>query len=130
MNRISVEKLKLIHGIAIDSGIIPSEQSIKDLVRDEGTLFFIAERASKISENKKCAAFLIHSIATLHPFIEANKRTAVLSAEFVMIDEIIDVSKDELNKFIRNVASGNVKEKEVLKWIESNAVSISQTKKF
>ncbi|MDR3283171.1 MAG: Fic family protein [Candidatus Methanoplasma sp.] len=124
MDRISVRKIQRLHNMAIDSGSNESEQILRDLIRDEGTLFYIVNKACMISDDMKCAASLLHSIATLHPFVEGNKRTAVLAAEFVMLDKIIDVDGKELDAFIRNVASGIVKEKDVFEWLRSNCKSI------
>lgn len=105
VSRITVELIKEVHRSAILSGF-NDESSLIDLVRDEGTLFFISERSNSIESTVGRASFLLFSIAHYHPFVEGNKRTAVLVAELVLGPHLhIDADEHELNRAIRKIGS-------------------------
>jgi death-on-curing protein len=119
MGKISVELLMELHRYAIDAGALPDEKSLRDAVRDQGTLEYIVYKANNFNDTFSSAACLLCSISYDHPFFEANKRTAWLAAEIVLENGYIDVSEEELDKYVRSVASGKENEKDVRKWIES-----------
>jgi len=104
-SKITVNMIKEIHRAAIISGS-RDEMSLIDLVRDEGTLFYIADKANKIDDEIERASFMLFSIAYLHPFVEGNKRTAVLAAEIALgPDLFIDADAEELNAAVRRIGS-------------------------
>ena len=79
MREITVDFLMEIHRYAIESGG-GDETKLKDAVLYLGTLEYIADRANRIQNELDRAAFLLHSVANYHPFVEGNKRTAFLLA--------------------------------------------------
>jgi death-on-curing protein len=119
MEPLSVEILKDIHRKVIDKGSV-EEQSLRDNVRDEGTLYHIAVSSENVSDPVSKAALLLHRIATQHPFVEGNKRTAwtyamsILRADGYYIEE----KGSNIDVFVRRVASGNVGEKDIAKWLK------------
>ncbi|MDR0509424.1 MAG: Fic family protein [Candidatus Methanoplasma sp.] len=124
VSRISVEFIKEVHGLAILSGK-NDESDLVGLVRDEATLFFIADRSNTIVDKVKRASFLLFSIANYHPFVDGNKRTAVLVAELVLGQDLsIKATAEELNIAVRKIGSpdGNLEYTE--KWLEDNIEKI------
>ncbi len=119
MGNISVELLMELHRHAIDAGALPDEKSLRDAVLDQGTLDHIAYKANSFDDAFSSAAYLLHSIACNHPFFEANKRTAWLAAEIVLENGYIEVPEEELDKYVRSVASGKENEKDIRRWIKS-----------
>ncbi|MCL1905312.1 MAG: Fic family protein, partial [Methanomassiliicoccaceae archaeon] len=99
---VTVEDLMEMHRYAIDEGP-EDEASLRDSVRDEAALYFIAEGANNIEDHFERAAFLMHRIATRHPFYEGNKRTALSAAGGtlnVFAGLRIRGPKDSMNDFV------------------------------
>jgi death-on-curing protein len=123
---ITVGELKKIHRRLIDVG--PEDEApLRDAVRDEATLDFIAIGANKIADPLERAAFLLHRIATWHPFFEGNKRTAFTAADGtlrVYSKMRINESPEKIDVFIRSVASGKTEETEVVSWLETVATEL------
>jgi len=127
MEPFDTEVIKDIHRKVISKGPI-EEESLRDCVRDEGTLSYTAISAEKISDPVAMAAFLLHRIATQHPFFEGNKRTAWAAAMCILDVYGHDVEENSIlnNAFVRSVASGNVKEKDVAKWLKERMRSLTE----
>lgn len=62
----------------------------------------------------KAAAYLFH-LCQNHPFIDGNKRVATVSALvfLAMNDQPIDFNENKLETFVRSVAEGKAKKKEI-----------------
>jgi death-on-curing protein len=116
MHRITVDYLMAVHGRAIDAGI-RDEAKLKDAVRDIGTLEYIADKANRIRDELERAAFMMYSVANYHPFVEGNKRTALLLAETVLKESYIDVDGVEMNRMVRKIAAGELDETQTKKWM-------------
>ena len=118
---ITVRDLTEIHRRIIDAGP-ECEASLRDAVRDEATLDFIVMGANGISDPLERAAFLLHRIATQHPFFEGNKRTALSAAAGTLIvyaKKHMRGSPEKINEFIRKAASGNAEEREIVLWLKA-----------
>ena len=113
---VTVEDLMEMHRYAIDEGP-EDEASLRDSVRDEAALYFIAEGANNIEDHFERAAFLMHRIATRHPFYEGNKRTAFLAADSVLRTYAgmpIKGPVAEMNDFIRKTAAEVIAEEKIM----------------
>lgn len=66
------------------------------------------------------AAYLFH-IAQNHPFVDGNKRTAVMSAlAFLQVNDIDrSPEQDELEAITRQVAAGKLTKDALTKWVRS-----------
>jgi len=117
MRRIDLNYILDIHRSAIDAGI-RDEAKLRDAVRDMGTLEYIVDKANRIRDEIKRAAFLLYSIANYHPFVEGNKRTALLLAEVTLKECYIDANGQEVNQMVRKIAAGELDEMQTIKWIE------------
>ena len=113
-----------IHRIAIGYAI-NDESSLSDTIRDEGTLDYIASRAEDNDDPTERAAWLLWSVSTMHPFMEGNKRTAVLACECALGSRGLDVDnrEDALNALIRIIASGSDIE-DVRRFLEKNTAPL------
>lgn len=69
----------------------------------------------------KAAAYLFH-ICQNHPFIDGNKRVAVVSALafLYMNDYEIDFDEEELEKMVRSVASGECKKDNIALFLSNS----------
>lgn len=114
-----------VHYLAIQSGD-RDEMKLKDAVRDAGTLEYIAEKADRIRKEIDRAAFLLYSVANYHPFVEGNKRTAIILAEFTLKRYILKGDVNENNAAICSIASGQMTESEVKEWIKRTFVRLTQ----
>ena len=100
-------------------------------IRDEGLL----ESALQRPENKtrygepdiaELAAAYAFGIARNHPFIDGNKRTAlVASRAFLLYNgyQITAAKEDRLNTFLA-LASGNLTEDELANWFRSHLLKV------
>ncbi len=66
------------------------------------------------------AAVFLEMIASEHPFIDGNKRTAFASAEATLRlnQHHIAVEDEEAIRFILEVAQGKLSHKQTVKWIK------------
>lgn len=116
----SSEDLMALHRFAIGSAA-QDESALRDTVRDQGTLDYIADKASYIGDRIDRAAWLMWSIANYHPFAEGNKRTAYLAAQSVLEGKAIGCTDIRASDtFIRDMAAGIRTEGEVKRFIEDN----------
>ncbi|MCL1983870.1 MAG: Fic family protein [Methanomassiliicoccaceae archaeon] len=118
---VTVEDLMEMHRYAIDEGP-EDEASLRDSVRDEAALFFIVEGANNIRDHFERAAFLMHRIATRHPFYEGNKRTAFLAADSMLRTYTgmrMKGPTTETNEFIRRMAAEITEEEKILPWLRT-----------
>lgn len=100
-------------------------------IRDEGLL----ESALQRAENKAAyeqpdiadlAAAYAFGIARNHPFIDGNKRTALVAARaFLFYNgyQIIAANEDKLNTFLA-LASGTLSEEDLATWFRKNLKAI------
>lgn len=95
-----------------------------DGVLDEGTLHYLTEKISHCSDPVLMAAYLLHGIATMHPFFDGNKRTALTSANLALRYHGMKMtsSNEAATLFTLSVARGEKDEEQVRKWIEKNSV--------
>ena len=115
--------LKEIHRIAIGYAV-NDESALMDTVRDQGTLDYIASRYEDTEGSLERAAWLLWSISTMHPFMEGNKRAAVLACECALTGRGMDTQgrEDILNTAIRGLAAGSEFD-EAYDLLENNLVS-------
>lgn len=72
------------------------------------------------------AAALLHSLAANHPFVDGNKRTAVLCAElFLLVNGWeIEASDEALEELTMAVARGELEVEEIAIWLEQRLVEL------
>lgn len=101
-----------------------------DGIRDEGLLESALGRAQNLflySDDPvtvpRMAASYAYGIATNHPFVDGNKRTALaVSQTFLMLNGYVFTGDyaDEYRVFIQ-LAEGTLSEEELAKWFEDNS---------
>ena len=75
-------------------------------IRDTGTLDYIIYQVNKSQKTLRKSAIILHGIATGHPFIDGNKRTAFVAADNLVRDQGYQISAtdDEVVSFMLEVA--------------------------
>lgn len=97
-------------------------------IRDEGTLSYIVEKLERDAEIRcdvvKSAAWVLFSITTTHPFFQANKRTAIVTAENILRHDGLrfDVDQEEGERFIIAVAMDEYTLENVETWIRGHII--------
>lgn len=88
-----------------------------------GNLSYLVETASKVKDPIVAAASLLFDIITLHPFLDGNKRTAVVTAESHLQSFGIktSISDDAFEKIVYEIAIGTHTKKEVEKMLRNKA---------
>ncbi len=105
-------------------------------VRDEGLLDSALGRAKNIfhySEGKpslfKMAAAYAFGIAKNHPFVDGNKRTALVVSFMFLSLNGYEVSAKPEDRYLTfyGLAAGSVSEEQLTEWFEANSVGSDQT---
>jgi len=108
-----------------------AEHGGSDGVRDEGLLLSALARpqnlyaySEKTPDISALAASLAYGIAKNHPFIDGNKRTAlVVSRTFLLLNGYnIKASQEEKYLTFLKLAEGNLSEEELANWFREKLV--------
>ncbi|MGE5564158.1 MAG: type II toxin-antitoxin system death-on-curing family toxin [Bacillota bacterium] len=93
-------------------------------IRDEGLLDSALARPQNLAaygnpDLPALAASYAFGLARNHPFVDGNKRTALVVCETVIVDNgaRLDGSDAELVVLFENLAAGNVTEDELAQWL-------------
>ena len=89
-------------------------------MRDEATLDYILYQVNRSNRLLRKAAILLHGIATGHPFIDGNKRTAFVAADNMIRGEDLEInaSDEEVVSFMLEVAEYRHTRESVEAWIK------------
>jgi len=94
-------------------------------ILNEGTLDLLVYKANRINDVFKQAALILYTIAVQHPFMDGNKRTALVTAENVLRDAgyYLNADDDEIVDFMQRIAEYKCTVKTIEKWIRDKATS-------
>jgi death-on-curing protein len=109
--------------------ILQSEQQedhgMAGLILTPGTLENLVYYGNNLQNPHKRAAWVLHGIATRHPFYQGNKRTALAVADNILIlspeNMIITAEDDAIYRFVRGVAMCSYAIDEVENWLIQNS---------
>jgi len=100
-------------------------------VRDEGLLDSALARTKQIVAYgqptvARLAASYAYGIARNHPFVDGNKRTALMAAYIFLRINVFTLSASEVEAvaMISDLAAGEINEDELSTWIEANSLLI------
>jgi death-on-curing protein len=116
MSSLTVEKIIEIH----DEIILKFEGA--NGVLSESTLHFMVFRVNKIKDIFRKAATVLHAIGSQHPFVDGNKRTALVVAENVLGQQgyYIAADEDTIVEFMLEVASYKLEPDEIEQWLKDH----------
>ena len=106
-----------------------------DGVRDEGLLESALARPQNLLAYSdetpslaRLAAAYAFGIARNHPFVDGNKRTAlVVSLTFLLVNGFkMTAPRDDRYFIFYDLAAGNLSEDELAKWLEANIEPVSK----
>jgi death on curing protein len=129
---ITVQKIIEIHDEILRISSAEEDRGMNG-IRDEGTLPYIVEKLERDKEIGcdviKSAAWVLYSITTTHPFFQANKRTAIVTAENILRHDGLrfNVDYEEGERFIIDVARYEYTLERVEIWIRSHIVKNDTT---
>jgi death-on-curing protein len=117
MTDLTVEKIVEIHDEII------AQYDGAHGVLSESTLHFMIYRVNKIKDIFRRSAIVLHAIGSQHPFIDGNKRTALVVAENVLGQEgyYIAADEDTIVEFMLAVASYNHETGTIEQWLKEHA---------
>jgi len=125
---ILISEVEQLHQILVDK--FGGSQGIRDRSALESAL----ARPFQTFDNKELyisvlekAASLVESILVNHPFIDGNKRTGYALLRLFLIENGLDfsVSQDNKYEFIIDIASGSLKFEGIVEWLVKNTTKIS-----
>jgi death-on-curing protein len=116
MSDLTVEKIIEIH----DEIILKFDGAHGIL--SESTLHFMVFRVNKIKDIFKRAATVLHAIGSQHPFVDGNKRTALVVAENVLGHRgyYIAADEDTIVEFMLSVASYKCEPDDIEQWLKDH----------
>lgn len=96
-------------------------------ILNEGTLDLLVYKVNRANDVFNYAALILHTIAAQHPFIDGNKRTALVTAENVLRDAgyYLNADDDEIVDFMQKIAEYKCTVKTIEKWIKEKAKATS-----
>ena len=116
MEPVTVEKIIEIH----DEVILHYEGTSGIL--SESTLDYLVFRINRNKRVFRRAALALHAIGSQHPFIDGNKRTALIVAENILGQEgrYLAAGDDQVVEFMLEVASYRYGPEEIEIWIQNH----------
>ena len=136
---INKEWLKALHDVLVHiyQGTADPISSGLPLVHDydESLISVCVERHNTEVYNKTLyphilqkAAVLMHSIISFHPFVDGNKRTALLAIDFYLCWNGYDfIIPNDADEFTISVAKGEKNLNNILRWLEHNSKRTAYT---
>jgi len=113
-NEITSQEIIEIHAdILRDFGGTPG-------IRDTGTLDYVIYQVNQSKKTVRKSAIILHGIATGHPFIDGNKRTAFVAADNQVRDQghLISATDDDVVSFMLEVAEYKHTRESVEEWLK------------
>jgi death on curing protein len=116
MEPITVEKIIEIHNDIIE------EFGGANGVLDIGSLDFLVYRANNEDNIFRKSALILFCIASQHPFIDGNKRTALVTAENILGQSgyFIEENEENVVQFMVKVASYTQNVNNIENWLKEN----------
>ena len=116
MPALTVEKIIEIH-----DEIILKYEGARGIL-SESTLHFMIFRVSKIRNIFRRASTILHAIGSQHPFVDGNKRTALIVAENILGQQGYYIAADEnaIVEFMLAVASYKFEPDDIEKWLKEH----------
>ncbi|MGC9434941.1 MAG: type II toxin-antitoxin system death-on-curing family toxin [Methanomicrobiales archaeon] len=123
MEEFTIEEVIDYHIEIIRASDRKEDMRLEGRLLTPGNLNYVIEFSNVISDPFERAAFILHGLATGHPFVEGNKRLAFLLASLVLLRtperyEIVS-SPEENDSVVRMVAEGKKTREEVERWLRS-----------
>lgn len=125
MYSLTVQKIIEIQSWLILQSVQQEDQGMAGLILTPGTLENLVYYGNNLQNPHKKAAWMLHGIATRHPFYQGNKRTALAVAEMILIlsheKMMITAEDDTLYLFVQETAKNSYVVDEVEDWLIQNS---------
>ena len=120
---ISIKETEEIHKLVIE--MFGGSHGIRDYNALDSALarpFQTFDNKDLYSDTIQKAASLIESILINHPFIDGNKRTGYVLLRMFLIQNGVDISatQEEKYEFVIGIASGKIKYEQILDWLQKH----------
>ena len=118
---ISIKEAEEVHKLVIE--MFGGSHGIRDYNALDSALarpFQTFDNRDLYSNTIQKAASLIESILINHPFIDGNKRTGYVLLRMFLIQNGIDISatQEEKYEFVIKIASGKIKYDQIVAWLQ------------
>lgn len=122
------DQIHEINRMILERSPDPTERHLGNVVRDAGMIGFLLDEMDTINNPFEKAAVALRKIALRHPFMQGNKRTAVVVANIILYTagyELV-LSGEKLNCDVRKMIYEEWDEHHVLCWIKDNSAKIGE----
>lgn len=122
-SQICVDGIKEIHrGIIRNSGCV-HEEGLEDAIYSEAGLQRVCDAIDYIEDPFEMAALAMEAIATFHPFVDGNKRTALAVALRFLNDSGYRLPDGfDTSDYVQEVAMGMHDVGDIADWLRKNAI--------
>ncbi|GAN31638.1 MAG: type II toxin-antitoxin system death-on-curing family toxin [Candidatus Brocadia sp. AMX2] len=123
MNWVSLEELFVIHEMIVDeTGGVHGVINLGGLDSSLARPFTSFQGQELFPDLWSKVAALIHSIIAFHPFVDGNKRVALVSADVCLrMNGYRLIPSEEIEPFFWSIARGEKSVEEITQWIQSHS---------
>ncbi|MDE4907748.1 Fic family protein [Methanogenium marinum] len=125
MYSLTVQKIIEIQSWLILQSVQQEDHGMAGLILTPGTLENLVYYGNNLQNPHERAAWMLHGIATRHPFYQGNKRTALAVAEMILIlspeNMIITAEDDAIYLFVMGIARYSYSIEDVQDWLIQNS---------
>jgi death-on-curing protein len=127
MEKFTVGEVIGYHSEIIRASTVEEDRGLEGRLLNPGNLDFVITASNGIPDPFERAAFVLHGLATGHPFVQGNKRIAFLLAALILLRTparyTIVGSDEENNAFVRAASENQKRREDVLAWLHRVARS-------
>ncbi|KXK29086.1 MAG: hypothetical protein UZ01_02396 [Candidatus Brocadia sinica] len=123
MNWVSLEELFVIHEMIVDeTGGVHGVINLGGLDSSLARPFTSFQGQELFPDLWSKVAALIHSIIAFHPFVDGNKRVALVAADVCLrMNGYRLIPSEEIEPFFWSIARGEKSVEEITQWIQSHS---------
>ncbi|MCK6469683.1 MAG: type II toxin-antitoxin system death-on-curing family toxin [Candidatus Brocadia sinica] len=123
MNWVSLEELLVIHEMIVDeTGGVHGVINLGGLDSSLARPFTSFQGQELFPDLWSKVAALIHSIIAFHPFVDGNKRVALVAADVCLrMNGYRLIPSEEIEPFFWSIARGEKSVEEITQWIQSHS---------
>ena len=125
MYSLTVQKIIEIQSWLILKSVQQEDQGMAGLILTPKTLENLVYYGNNLQNSYEQAAWMLHGIATRHPFYQGNKRTALAVAEMVLIlspdKQMITAEDDSIYLCVMGIARNSYSIEDVQDWLIQNS---------
>jgi death-on-curing protein len=127
MEKFTIDEVIGFHIELIQASDLEGDYGFGGVLLQRGNLEYVITTSNDIFEPFERAAFILHGLVTGHPFVQGNKRIAFILASLSLLRAPerynIEISDEEIDSFVRDVAQGKKTKDDIEIWLRIHTVN-------